>query len=259
MTYYLDCQFAQFVIFAVRQRLRRCHHYTLARVDAERVEVLHVAHCDTVVEGVAHHFVFHFLPALYRLFDQNLVGIRECVFGPFDELLARVAESGAHAAERVGGAHHYREAYLLGCLQRVLDRRDGDADGRLDVDFGQLVGEDLAVFGVDDRLDGRAEHLNIILFEHAVFEELDAAVQCGLAAKGKQDAVGFLFFDDLLHEIWSHRQEVDPVGNVFRRLNGRNVRIHQNRPDALFLESLQGLRAGVVELAGLAYLQRAGT
>ena len=42
-----------FEIFAVRQRLRRRDHNRIARMHAERIEVLHVAHGDAVVSNVS--------------------------------------------------------------------------------------------------------------------------------------------------------------------------------------------------------------
>jgi len=56
----------------VGEGLRRSDHDTLAGMDAERVEVLHVADRDAVVETVAHHLVLYLLPALERLLDQYL-------------------------------------------------------------------------------------------------------------------------------------------------------------------------------------------
>ena len=68
----LDGQGTQLVIFAVRERLTRCHHYRLTRMDAQRVEVLHVADRDAVVETVAHHLVLNLLPAFKAFLNQHL-------------------------------------------------------------------------------------------------------------------------------------------------------------------------------------------
>ena len=37
------------------------------------IDVFHIADSDTVVVGVAHHFILDFLPTLKVLFDKNLV------------------------------------------------------------------------------------------------------------------------------------------------------------------------------------------
>ena len=47
------------------------------------------------------------------------------------------------------------------------------------------------------------------------------------------------------------------VGEPLAGLDGGDVRVDEDRGDALLLERLDRLRAGVVELAGLADLQRA--
>ena len=67
-----DGQLAQLVVVGVRERLAGGDDDGLARVDAQRVEVLHVADGDAVVEAVAHHLVLHFLPAAEALLDEHL-------------------------------------------------------------------------------------------------------------------------------------------------------------------------------------------
>ena len=67
-----DAQGAELVVLGVGQRLRGGDDDALARVDAQRVEVLHVAHRDAVVVTVAHHLVFYLLPPLQALLHQHL-------------------------------------------------------------------------------------------------------------------------------------------------------------------------------------------
>ena len=54
---------AQQLVLLVVERLRRRHDDRLARVDAHRVEVLHVADGDAVVARVAHDLVLDLFPA----------------------------------------------------------------------------------------------------------------------------------------------------------------------------------------------------
>ena len=72
MAHDLDRQRAQLVVFRVGEGLRWRDDDTLARVDAQWVEILHVAHRDTVVVTVAHHFIFYFLPTFEALFHKDL-------------------------------------------------------------------------------------------------------------------------------------------------------------------------------------------
>ena len=54
------------------QRLDRRDDDRVAGVDAERVDVLHRAHRDARVLGVAHHLVLDLLPADEALLDHHL-------------------------------------------------------------------------------------------------------------------------------------------------------------------------------------------
>ena len=63
---------AEQVVLMVGEGLRGSDHDTLAGMDSERVEVLHVADRDAVVVAVAHHLVFYLLPALEGLLYQHL-------------------------------------------------------------------------------------------------------------------------------------------------------------------------------------------
>src|SRR5205814_9054288 len=56
----------------VAQRLDRRDDDRVARMDAERVDVLHRADCDAGVVGVAHHLVLDLLPADEALLDHDL-------------------------------------------------------------------------------------------------------------------------------------------------------------------------------------------
>ena len=110
----LDRGRAQHVVLLVGERLRRRDDDRVAGVHAERVEVLHVAHGDAVVGDVAHDLVLDLLPALERLLDEDLRRRREGLDAVVPELVLRVDERGAEAAERERAAHHAREADLLG-------------------------------------------------------------------------------------------------------------------------------------------------
>ena len=98
MTDDLDGQCTEFMIFGVCQRLRGRDHDRLARMDAKRIEVLHVTYGDTIVITVAHHLVFNLLPAFQTLLHQHLWGERESLLGQFVEFLLIVAEARTQSA-----------------------------------------------------------------------------------------------------------------------------------------------------------------
>ena len=135
MAHNADRQLAKFVIFAVGQRLRRGNHDRFARVNAERVEVFHIAHRDAIVEAVAHHFILHFFPALQALFDQNLRGERESLLGQFVEFGLIVAKSRSESAQCVGRTNNHGIAQRFGGAARIFQRFHGLALDRFDIDL----------------------------------------------------------------------------------------------------------------------------
>ena len=68
---------------------------------------------------------------------------------------------------------------------------------------------------------------------------------------GKQ-RVRTLLLDDLGDDLRRDRLDVGRVGQIRIGHDGRRIGIDENDPIALVLERLAGLRAGIVELAGLA-------
>ena len=107
---------------------------------------------------------------------------------------------------------------------------------------------------------------------HVLLVEFDTAVERSLTAEGEEDAVGPLPFDQLDHELGSHRQEIDLagltvvrsvcrvvsacvasylVGKAGARLDGGDVGVDEDGLNVLLLQGLDGLRPTVVELTGL--------
>ena len=72
---------AEHVVLPVGQSLAWSHHDALPGVDAQGVQVLHVAHGDAVVVGVPHHLVLHLLPALQALVNDQLAGVGKGLSG----------------------------------------------------------------------------------------------------------------------------------------------------------------------------------
>ena len=54
----------QFVVLIIGESLRRCNYNTLAGMDTERVEILHITYRNTIVVGISYDLVFDLLPAL---------------------------------------------------------------------------------------------------------------------------------------------------------------------------------------------------
>src|SRR6478735_6040357 len=74
--------------------------------------------------------------------------------------------------------------------------------------------EDLAVLALVDRLEARADELDVVLLEDPVVVQVDRGVQRGLAAQRRQDRVGALFRDDRLDDLPGDRLDVGGIGEV---------------------------------------------
>src|SRR6185295_6723401 len=169
-----------------------------------------------------------------------------------DELLAVVGDAAAGAAEGERGPDHDREAEAGLHLQRLLHRVRARGARRGEADPGHRLLELLAVLRLVDRLARGADHLHAEALEHALAREVERAVERGLAAHGRQQRVGALLLDDARHRAPGDRLDVGGVGHLRVGHDGGRVGIHQHHPVALLAQRLAGLRARIVELAGLA-------
>ena len=89
-------------------------------------------------------------------------------------------------------------------------------------------------------------------------EEFIEICKRGLAAHGWQQRVRTFLLDDLGHDLPGDRFDVGDVGHFRVGHDRRRVGIHQDDLVTLFAQGLAGLRAGVVEFAGLTDDDRAG-
>ena len=230
------------MIFAVSQSLRRSDNDRLTGMDTQRVEVFHVTYGDTVVETVAHHFVFHFLPAFQTLFHQHLRRERESFLGQYVQFFFVVAETRAQTSQCVCGTDDDRITQFLGgtaCILDILYRFTLDC---LHIDFIQLLHEKLTVFRIHDGLYRCTQHACIIFFEDTCLIQSHTTVQCRLSTERQEHTVRTFLGNHLFYEIRSHRKEIDLVGNPIRGLHGRDVRVDEDSFDTFFLQRLQGLR-----------------
>ena len=241
MTHDADGQFTQFVIFAVGEGLGGGDDNRFTSVDAEWVEVFHVAHGDAVVETVAHHFVFHLFPALQTFLNEDLGREGEGFFGQVGELFLVVAKSGAETAKRVGRADDDGIAQSFGRPTCVLDVFHRLALDGLDADFIQLLDKQLAVFRVHNGLYRCAEDGEIVAFQRTAAIEFDPTVERRLPPKGKHNTLGSFFLNNTLYEVGCNRKEIDLVSNPFRGLYSCNIGIDENGLNTFFFKSFKGL------------------
>ena len=175
-----------------------------------------------------------------------------------NELCAVVREAAAETAHGEARANNERVAEVFCKFNRLVDRV-GDVAAR-DIGSGiehELL-EDLAIFALVDRLEVRADQLDVVLLENPVLVQIDRGVERGLAAKRRKNRIGLLLCDDRLNHLPGDRLDVGRIGEVRIGHDGGRVRVHQDHPHALLTQHAARLGARVVELAGLADDDRAG-
>ena len=156
---------AQALVDGVGQGLDRGHDDRVAGVDAERIDVLHRAHRDARVVGVAHHLVLDLLPADEAALDHDLADRAGTQAGPDPLAVGRLGldDAAARAAERERGPDDGRQPDRR---RAPRPRKRRERPGRaLDDEAGRVrladpveqVAERLAVLGHPDRLERRAE------------------------------------------------------------------------------------------------------
>ena len=210
---------------------------------------------------IADHLHLELLPAEHALLDQHLVRGRgvEAALDDLGELLAVVGDAAARAAQREGGRMIAGRPDVLRAPASASCagvRRARDF-GRLEADPGHRLAEQLAVLGLVDHRRLGADHLDAELGEHAHAVEVERGVERRLPAHGRQQRVGPLLLDDLGDDLGRDRLDIGRVGQLRIGHDGGRVGVDQDDAIALCLQRLAGLRAGIVELAGLADDDRA--
>ena len=166
MTYYLDGDGTQLMVFAIAECLTGGNYNRFTSMYAERIEVLHVADSDAVVVFVAHHLILYLLPSLERLFDKHLWRERECFFCLLEQLLFIIAEARPKSSEGVCCTQDNRIAEVISSLLHLFDSVACLTLYRLDIYLIETFYEQVTVLCVDDGLNRSSHHLHIILAEH---------------------------------------------------------------------------------------------
>ena len=227
---------------------------------AHRIEVFDRADDDAVVLLVPHHLHLVLFPTQQRLFNQQFVGRRSLQAALADglELFGVVGNAPARAAKREAGPDHGGETHHLLHLPGLGHAVGNARTRRSQTNFGHGVLEFEAVFGLVDGLGRGTDQLDLVLVEHALAPQVERAVERRLPAHGRQDRVGALLGDDFFHRLPSDRLDIGHIGRGRIGHDRGRVAVDQDDLVTLFAQSLAGLYAGVVELAGLADDDRAG-
>ena len=248
------------LVFFVGERLRGGNRDGIARVHAHRVEIFNRTNDDAVVVAVTHHFHFILFPAQHRLLNQQFMRGRRIETAlanrqKFVFIISNAATRAAHGERRANqrGKAHFglrRQRLFHGVAHKRLRR--------VQADFGHRLFKAAAVFGFINRIFRGANQLHIVFRQHAVFGQIQRAIERRLPAHGGQNGIGALFGDNLFHRLPHNRLDIGDIGHIGVGHNRGRIGIDEDDFIALFAQSLTGLRAGIVEFTGLADNNRAG-
>ena len=141
--------------------------------------------------------------------------------------------------------------------QRLFERPGDAARRHLDADLPHRVAEQQPVLGHLDRVDRRANQLDVVLLEHAALVQRHRQVERRLAADGRQHRVRPLLGDDRLDHLRRQRLDVGAIGHLRVGHDRGRVAVDQHHLEPFGAQRLARLRARVVELARLADDDRA--
>ena len=245
---------AQQLVLFVGEGLAGGHHDAVAGVDADGVQVLHIADGDAIVGAVAHHLVLDLLPSRQGALQEYLgdgAGGQAMMHNGL-KLLPGAGDAAAGAAQGVGGPHHQGKPQLPAPAAGLLLGRHGNV-GRLRLpDVVEEIAEEPAVFRLANGLQGRAQQPDAIPVQHPGVRQGHRQVQPRLAPQGGQDSLGALPLDNPLQHLHRQRLDVNAVGDALVRHDGGGVGVDQDGGDAFLPQRFAGLSAGVVKLRCLA-------
>jgi hypothetical protein len=242
------------LVLDVGQRLGRRHGDRVAGVHPHGVDVLDGADDHAVVGVIAHDLELVLLPAGDGLLDEDLADGAggDAVGGEATELIGRGRDTGATTTEDVRRPDDGGQADVVDDGERLVEVVGDTRPGGFEPDLGHGLLEQVAVFGRGDGLGLGADELDAELGQDSRGLELHGQVQTGLSAQGGQNGIGALLAQDLAEDLDVEGLDVGGVGEVGIGHDGGRVRVGQDRAIALFAQHPAGLRARVVELAGLA-------
>ena len=255
----VDRGVAHDLVFFVGQRQRRGDGDRIAGMHAHRVDILDGADDDAIVVLVADDLHLEFLPAKHRFLDQHRVDRRrgQAALHQFLEFVLVIGDAAAGAAHGEGRTDDRRQLDVIQRQHGLFQRPDLTRPRAFQADLVHRLAEPLAVFRLVDDVGVGADHLDIQQVQHAALFQLQRGVQRRLTAHGRQQHQLFvrMFLALALQDLGDHlgRDRLD-IGRIRRFRVGhdrRRVRIHQHDAVAFLLQRLAGLRARIVEFAGL--------
>lgn len=173
----LQCYISELLVVTVGEGLARCDDDTLACMDSHRVDVLHIAHCDTGIMRITDNLVLEFLPSHETLVDDDLMGIGEGLLEECEELLSCVSKSTSESSEGKSRSHENWVSDHLCNFHCFVDRFRCRTSSIDDTDCIKGCIEPLSIFSDSDRLSRCPEDGDIVFLEDTSILELESTVQ----------------------------------------------------------------------------------
>ena len=155
---------------------------------AHRIKILDRADNDAVVVFITHHLHLVFFPAEHRDFDQNFTGrgkVQSASNNIF-EFLAVIGDPATAATHCKRRPNDDRETDLGLTLPGLFKAMRNKGLGGLQSNLGHCLAKLFAIFGHVDRFTRGADHLHIVLLQHALAHQVKRTIERGLTAHGRQ-------------------------------------------------------------------------
>ena len=226
---------------------------------AHRVDVLDGADDDAIVALVAHDLHLELFPAEHAFLDQHLAGRRgvDAALDDLDELGLVVGDAAAGAAEREGRPDDRRQADVVERGQRRPTASSRDAS----------AASSRPIFVIASRNRSRSSALSIasavapiistsyssstpiFLSDSAQFSAVWPPI---VGSSAKPPGTAWRSAAMILATTSGRdRLDIGAVGHVRIGHDRRRIGIDEDDPVALVAQRLAGLRAGIIEFAGL--------
>ena len=204
------------LVFLISQRLRRSYNDAVSCMDADRIDIFHIAYGDAASIAVAHHFIFNFLPSGDAALHQHLMraGKPESVFQNPDQRFSVMRNASAASAKRIGGTKHHRITDAFCKFHALFDafHHQRCRTGFSYLLHGRLEGQ--TVFCLFDRFRRCSNQLYLMFTQKSVFLQLHCQIQGSLTAQSGKNTVRMFLQNQLFHCFGRQRFDVYMIRNV---------------------------------------------
>ena len=229
-------------------------------VNAHGIKILYGTDDDDIVIEIPHHLQFELFPSEDGLFDQNLSD--HAPFKPTGgylfELFNVIGHSTSRSTEGEAGPNDQGKSDLLRYLEGFFQRIGEPALGEIETDLLHRFLEKVSILSFLNGFILSPDHLNAIFLKDPGFIEGHGDVETGLASQGWEKGIRSLPGNDLLQYFRSDRLDIGSIGHLRIGHDRGRVGVDQDHLKPFFLQSLTGLSARVVKLAGLTDHNRPG-